>query len=97
MRRRTDGTAPPADLLTFDGRGYQTPEEWEAAFGEFNAARDRWCGERGLQDSALPIPKVVGECPWSDDWAIGPINSATHQALYRNDGSLQILRRRPIV
>lgn len=95
MRRRRDDFTPPDSLLTFDGRDYQTPEEWEAAFGEFHGVRGEWCRERSLPDSALPIPKVIGECPWSDDWAIGPINSATHDAFYRPDGSLRGLRRRP--
>lgn len=64
MRRRLDGSAPPAELLVFNGRQFATAAEWESAFAEWRRARERWLSLRGLPQEALPPQRIDGECPF---------------------------------
>jgi hypothetical protein len=67
MRRRYDDV-PPEELLVFDGRGYETAADYEAAADAFFEARERWRLERGLPDHAMPDWKSIGDCPWDPSW-----------------------------
>jgi hypothetical protein len=66
VRRRPGGDVPPAELLTFYGRGYATAQEWERAFDAFHEARAAWLAMHGLTE--LEVAgfgyTVVGDCPF---------------------------------
>lgn len=64
MRRRLDGSAPPGELLVFNGRQFVTAADWEAAFAEWHRARERWLSLRGLPQDGLPPQRIDGECPF---------------------------------
>ncbi len=64
MRARRDapgaGAVPPAELVTFDGRGFATAAEWDEAFDAFCDARDAW--EAAHPGAVLP-ERVLGRHP----------------------------------
>jgi hypothetical protein len=66
MRRRSDGAAPPAELLEFDGirDGYATPAAWRAALDQWEAARRRWAKAHGVAESDQPMR--IGDEPWDE-------------------------------
>jgi hypothetical protein len=64
MRRRWEGSDPPAELVVFNGRQFSTAEAWMAAWEQFHRARQRWVAQRGLPESALPHWQVNGDCPF---------------------------------
>ena len=55
---------PPAELTVFDGRGFATAAEWNAAYDEFCDACHAWEAEH----PGVELPEqVLGECPFDDE------------------------------
>ena len=91
LLRRLDDAPPPAELLTFDGRGYPTALQWLEAFKAWCDARRAW----EQQHPGMMLQKtVLGACPWSDELFLGPVDPETHEAVYRPDGSVASIHRR---
>jgi hypothetical protein len=65
MRKRA-GDPAPHDLVVFQGRKYQTAQEWQAAFEDFMEARERYTAQRKRGEPLLPDWSIDGDCPWDD-------------------------------
>jgi hypothetical protein len=62
---------PPPELPVFDGHRSTTAWDWDAAFDEFEAARERWAKRHSIAVDDLPDYRIDGDQPCDDEYMIG--------------------------